>query len=139
MEKMTKAMYFAGLRELVVNYVEDAETAEKYTTWIDEQVALLDKRKESARARAEKKKAESDELTEAIYGVLDENFVTADAITEAVAGEGVTKSKVVARLTKLVKAERVEKSEIKIEGVGKRVAYRIAPETEVEAEEATEE
>ena len=120
--KKTKAMYFAELREMVEeNWTEDKDKDE-LLGFIDNELAILEKRKAAASERAAKKRAESDALTDKIYEALGDEPMTIDAILEVVADEDVTRNKVTARLSKLVKAEKVAKESIKIDG-NKRMAY----------------
>ena len=132
--KKTKAMYFAELREMVENWV-DKEDQDDLLEFIDKQIEALDKRKAAAAVRAEKKKAESDAMTEAILGQIGADLITVDEIVDALDSEEVTRNKVTARLGKLVKAGLIEKEYVKTDE-GKRMGYRHATaETEVEAEE----
>lgn len=133
--KKTKAMYFAELREMVIAGVEDEEERDALVEFIDKQVDALEKRKVSAAARAEKKKEESDALTEAIFDMIGDELITVDEIVVALDTEGVTRNKVTARLGKLAKAGRIVKDSVKVDGK-KRMAYRLPSEadTEVEAE-----
>jgi len=136
MEKMTKAMYFEVIRGIVEGL--DAEAfpegvgADDVLDFIDRQVELLDKRAAASKERAAKKRAASDELTELIYTMIfeAEDFITADEIVEKIGDEEVTKNKVTARVSKLVKAGRVAKEQVKLEDGKKRMAYRIAEEGE---------
>lgn len=121
--KKTKAMYFEELRELVLTTVTDAEKQAEYVEFIDKQIEALDKRKAAAAARAEKKKAESDALTDAIYELIGDKLVTVDEITVAFDDEEVTRAKVTARLGKLVNAGLIEKEPVRVDGK-KRMAYR---------------
>lgn len=141
MEKMTKAMYFEVIRGIVEGLGAEAFPegvgADDVLDFIDRQVALLDKRAAASKERAAKKRAASDELTELIYTMIfeAEDFITADEIVEKIDDEEVTKNKVTARVSKLVKAGRVAKEQVKLEDGKKRMAYRIAEEGEdVEAE-----
>ena len=125
--KKTKAMYFAELREMVIDVVKDEEKQDELVQFIDKQLETLEKRKVAAASRAEKKKAESDELTAAIYSKLTYDFMTVDDILAAFEGdETVTRNKITARLGKLVKAEEVVKEAIKTEGGSKKMAYKLA-------------
>lgn len=141
MEKMTKAMYFEVIRGIVEGLGAEAfpegVDADDVLDFIDRQVALLDKRAAASKERAAKKRAASDELTELIYTMIFEadDYITADEIVEKIDDEEVTKNKVTARVSKLVKAGRVAKEQVKLEDGKKRMAYRIAEEGEdVEAE-----
>lgn len=141
MEKMTKAMYFEVIRGIVEGLGAEAfpegVSADDVLDFIDRQVELLDKRAAASKERAAKKRAASDELTELIYTMIfeAEDFITADDIVEKIGDEEVTKNKVTARVSKLIKAGRVAKEQVKLEDGKKRMAYRIAEEGEdVEAE-----
>lgn len=141
MEKMTKAMYFEVIRGIIEGLGAEAfpegVDADDVLDFIDRQVALLDKRAAASKERAAKKRAASDELTELIYTMIFEadDYITADEIVEKIDDEEVTKNKVTARVSKLVKTGRVAKEQVKLEDGKKRMAYRIAEEGEdVEAE-----
>ncbi len=125
--KMTKAMYLTELRKIVEENVAD-EMQTELIDFINRELASIEKRREAAARRAEKKRAESDALTDAIFAELGEEPMTLDEIMERFAdNEEVTKNKVSARLGKLVKAGKVEKEPVKIEGVShKRMSYRLA-------------
>jgi len=123
--KKTKAMYFAELREIIKTAVEDATQKTELLEFIDKQLEVLDKRKAAAAARAEKKRAESDALTDAIFAQIGEELITVDDIIAALDDEEVTRNKVTARLGKLVKAGLIEKEAVKVEG-NKRMAYCLA-------------
>lgn len=125
MEKKTKAMYFAELREMVTVAVEDEARRNELVDFIDKQVEALEKRKVAAAARAEKKKAESDALTEEIFERIGDELITVDEIVITFdEEEEVSRAKVTARLGKLVNAGRIEKEAVKVDGK-KRMAYRL--------------
>lgn len=128
--KKTKAMYFAELREMVIAAVEDQERQDELIEFINKQVETLEKRKVAAAERAERKRAESDAMTEAILGMLGDELMTVDEIVVALDDEEVTRNKVTARLGKLVKAGTVEKDTVKVDGK-KKMAYRLAGVDEV--------
>jgi len=123
--KKTKAMYFSELREMVINYVTDVELQDGLLDFIDKEVATLEKRKEAAKVRAEKKKAESDVLTDKIYEILHYDYITVNDIIEQLDEEDISANKITSRLGKLVKAGRVEKERIKVKEDGsRRMGYR---------------
>ena len=128
--KKTKAMYFAELREMVLAAVEDKAQQDELVEFIDKQIETLEKRKVAAAERAEKKKAESDAMTDAILAQIGNELVTVDEIVTALDSEGVTRNKVTARLGKLVKAGTIVKEAVKVEG-NKRMAYRLATDADV--------
>ena len=131
-KKITKADNFAELRNIVIATVEDEAKRADLVAFIDKQLAELEKRKVDAAKRAEKKKAESDELTEEIFDLLGEELTTVDEVVVALDNEEITRAKVTSRLGKLVKEGRVVKEAVKVDGK-KRMAYRVAGE-EVDAE-----
>lgn len=136
MEKMTKRDYFAGLAEIVKTNLTEGE-GQIYLDFIDRELALLDKRKENAQRRAEKKRAASDDLTEQIFDIIDAasgELVDVEAIMENLDIPDITRNKVAARTTKLVKAGRIEKESIKVDGK-KRMAYRVADAEAVDVDE----
>ncbi len=121
--KKTKAMYFAELREMVVNWV-DLENQDDLLEFIDKEIAVLERRKEKARERAVERKAESDALTDKIFDALEDEFMTLDDILPLLDDEeDITKNKVTSRLGRLIKAGKVEKEMVKVEDK-KRMAYR---------------
>ena len=134
--KKTKAMYFAELREMVLATVEDQAQQDELVEFIDKQIETLEKRKVAAAERAEKKKAESDAMTDAILAQIGNEPITVDEIVIALDSEEVTRNKVTARLGKLVKAGTIVKEAVKVEG-NKRMAYRLA--TDADAADADEE
>ena len=134
--KKTKAMYFAELREMVLAAVEDQAQQDELLEFIDKQIETLEKRKVAAAERAEKKKAESDAMTDAILAQIGNELITVDEIVVALDSEEVTRNKVTARLGKLVKAGTIVKEAVKVDG-NKRMAYRLA--TDADAADANEE
>lgn len=124
--KKTKAMYFAELREMVEGWT-DREDRDDLLEFIDKQIETLEARKVAAAKRAEKKRAESDALTDAILAQIGEELITVDEIVVALDDEDVTRNKVTARLGKLVKAGLIVKDTVKVDG-NKRMAYKLADE-----------
>lgn len=136
--KKTKAMYFAELREMVLAAVEDQAQQDELVEFIDKQIETLEKRKVAAAERAEKKKAESDAMTDAILAQIGNELITVDEIVVALDSEEVTRNKVTARLGKLVKAGTIVKEAVKVDG-NKRMAYRLATDADAADADADEE
>lgn len=125
-EKKTKIVYFEEIRNLIedVEFEDAAEQAE-LIEFVDKQIETLNARKAAAAKRAEKKRQESDELTDRIYDVIGEDYITVDEVVAALNDEDVTRNKVTARLGKLVRNGAIEKAKIKIEGIeNKKMAYK---------------
>lgn len=128
-EKMTKVMWFDEIKAVIEN--SEYENKEGALEFIDKQVELITSKAAKAKERAEKAKAKGDEMREVVKAVLTEEFQTIDAITAQVEGEEITKAKVTARLTQLVKAGVAEKDQIKEEGSSRKVmVYRLIEEAE---------
>ncbi len=126
-KKITKRQVFEALLKEIegmetVGGLEVDVVKERLELLIEQDINKADKAKE----RAAKKKQESDVLTDDIFALLREDFQTADAITEAIGVEAVTKSKVVARLTKLVNTGEAVKEQIKTEDGRKLMGYKLA-------------
>lgn len=131
--KVTKVEMYEMLRRVVMN--AEVENANELVDFIDVQVGQLLNKAEKAKERAAKKRAEGDALRMAIAGVLDENLKTINDIMEAVQFEGdVTRAKVAARLTQLVKAGLVEKEQVKGADGNRCMAYRFKAENAEEEE-----
>ena len=121
-KKVTKKDMFADVITLAreAGRVDIEEFAQK-------EIAMLEQKAEKAKARKAEKAAKGDALKDAVAAVLGDKLMTAAEITEMVedAAEDVTRAKVVARLTKLVKEGVAGKVQVKVDS--KRVmAYALA-------------
>jgi len=126
-KKVTKKEYYGMVQEVVE--ASNIENKEDVLAFIQREVEILDAKAEKAAERAAAKKAEGDELRAVVEGVVTEELQTADAITAAVQAQTgdseITKSKVVARLSQLVRNGVVAKDEVKVDS-RKLTAYRLA-------------
>lgn len=132
-KKMTKVEYFEVIRGMVEG--SDVEMKAELLEFIDTQVGQIKAKAEKAKAKAAEKKAVGDQLQADVFSVITDEFQTVNQIVDAVqavtAVEDVTRSKVVARLTKLVTAHAVAKEEVKVEGASKKVmAYKLGEQAE---------
>lgn len=130
MEKRTKVENFAMIRDIILDAAFDDETLrDELVEFVDKQVEMLEKRKEAAQARAAKKREESDELTDAIFGVITGDLMTVDEILAQFDenDEEITRNKVTARLGKLVKSGKIVKEAMRVDGK-KKMAYCLAEE-----------
>lgn len=127
-KKITKKDYYAMLKE-IVEESKDIETEiskEELLEFIDKQVASINTKAEKAKEKAAEKKANGDELREIVQSVLTEEYQTIDNIVSQIEGEEITKAKITARLTSLVKAGLATKSDVKNEETGKtQKAYKL--------------
>lgn len=123
-KKLTKKDYFGMIREMVEG--ASVENKEELLTFIDNQVTMLDAKAEKAKARAAEKRAEGDELRATVKAVLTNEFQGIEDILPQVEGEEITKAKIIARLTQLVKAGEVEKAKAKTEDKKEITVYKLA-------------
>ena len=123
-KKMTKKEMFEMIKGIVAGAEIDEATQAEVTEFVEKQIAQLEAKAEKAKERAAQKKTEGDALRDAVEAVLTGELQTIDEITAQVAGEDVTKAKVTARLTQLVKAEIATKDMVKA-GSRKVTAYRL--------------
>lgn len=132
-KKVTKKEWYAEIRKIVE--AADVENKDGALEFIDNQVKLLEAKAAKAQENAAKKKADGDNLREAVYNVLTTELQTIDQITEQVVieGEDITRNKVTARLTQLVKADMAVKDTVKTEDGRKVTAYKVAENAEEDA------
>jgi hypothetical protein len=125
-KKLTKKDYYAALRAMVegVETVGDIP-ADEVLAFIDKTVDQIDAKAAKAKEKASEKKAEGDALRAEVAGVLTSELQTIDAITAQIDVEGITKSKVTARLTQLVKTGVARKEQVK-DGDRKVMGYALA-------------
>lgn len=130
-KKVTKKEWYAEIRKVVE--AADVENKDGALEFIDNQVKLLEAK---AQENAAKKKADGDNLREAVYNVLTTELQTIDQITEQVVieGEDITRNKVTARLTQLVKAGMAVKDTVKTDDGRKVTAYKVAESATEDAE-----
>ena len=109
--KMTEREIYTAMIDGTIDFAILKEFGEK-------KLAQLDKRNASASARAKAKRAEADELTEVVFGFVTDEPKTRDQITAEVIESGldVTVGKVQARLTALIRDERIVKAKAKTVG-----------------------
>ena len=126
-KKITKREKFEMLKEIIrgdVNVEMTAEQAE-LVDFLDSQINAIDTKAEKAKARNAEKKANGDELRDAVQSILTDELQTIDAIVAQIEGEEVTKAKITARLTSLVKNGIATKEEVKDEEGRKLKAYKL--------------
>lgn len=102
-KRVTKKDYFKMIREVVA--VADVDNKDELITFVDSQIELLNKKRNSVNS---KKAAEIEAMVERVYESLVEIGRPATA-TEIAEKMGVSNQKASAYLKKLVETERVEK------------------------------
>lgn len=113
-KKITKTEYFAEIRAIVE--ASDAANKEQLIEFVDTQVAQIAAKAEKAKARAAEKRATGDELKAAIAQVLTDEYQNLDTIAAQIDGEDVTRAKISARVSALVREGVAEKAPIKTDG-----------------------
>ena len=121
-KKVTKKEYYVMLKEVVEN--SNSENKDELVEFIEKQITLLDNKVAKAKERAAEKRAEGDELRALVEATLTDEYQTIADITEQIDNEDVTKAKVTARLTQLVKDGLAVKEEAKTEDGKKVMVYR---------------
>lgn len=124
MTKTTKREMYEALISLATNgtltyEIEDGTvevTAEALAAFAENEIALLDKKATKAKERAAEKRAQGDELTDAVRAVLTDEFQIIADIAAQVEGEDVSAAKVSYRLTQLAKNGEAERTEMTIPG-----------------------
>lgn len=129
--KITKMVVLEAIKAAAERGVDfgDVVTAADVITYADKAIAQLEAKTAKAKEKAAERKADGDALRTVVESVISDDLQTIDTITAKVAKtegyEDITKSKVTARLTQLVKSEKVEKEQIKLEDNRKVMAYRL--------------
>lgn len=122
--RITKTEMFEGIKATLTDNFEIDEVQE-YVEFLDKEIAAIAARAEKEKARRAAKKAEGDELKDAVKGAIGAEPTTADEIAEKLIEEfpEVTKAKVTYRASALVKDGEIFKVTIKTEDGKKAVAY----------------
>ena len=123
-KKMTKRDYF----EMIKGIVEESnvENKNELNYFLDAQIESINNKAEKAKERAAAKKADGDELRETVKSVLTNDFQTAEEITAKINDEEISKAKVIARLTQLVKLGEAVKESTKTEDNKSKMTYKLA-------------
>lgn len=138
-KKVTKKDILTAIATLIsedasVQVGEVTVTGEDVIDYVNKTIEQLENKANKARERAAEKKIEGDQLRDAVAAVLTNEYQPIDTITSAIDMEDVTKSKVTARLTQLVRAGLAKKEQIKV-GDGRKVMGYATVSDEIEVEE----
>lgn len=123
-KKATKKENYEMLLEIVEN--SNSEIKAELVEFITKQINSIDAKAAKAKEKAAEKRAEGDELRAAVKAVLTNELQTAETILGQIEGEELTKAKITARLTQLIKAGEAVKEEVKTEEGKKVMAYRLS-------------
>lgn len=121
MEKMTKRNVYEALINYattgVMSYDGNEVTAEALAAFAENEIALLDKKAVKAKERAAQKRAEGDELTDAVRSAMSiETFEPIAEIAARIEGKDVTVAKIQYRLKTLVDNGIAVKEQITVPG-----------------------
>lgn len=116
--KITEREIYNSILNGTVDQATLCEFAEK-------KLAQLDKRNASAQRRAAVKRAEGNEITEGIFGVLSAERMTREQVAQAYGSE-LSVAKVGSRLNQLVEAGRVQKETIKVANAEGKMTNKVA-------------
>ena len=120
-KKITKVEKLNMIKEVLI----EVEGTEMLVEFVDEQIEQIQAKAEKAKQRAAEKKAEGDALRNTIQALMTNEWQSIDDIFNQIEDEEVTRSKITARLTQLIKAEVIEKESQKSETGNKQMVYRL--------------
>ena len=106
----------------IINGTADQAVLVEFAT---KKIAQLDRRNASAAKRAAVKRAEGNEITEGIFGVLTSEAMTREQVAQAYGSE-LSVAKVGARLNALVNDGRVQKVTVKVAGKDGKATNKVA-------------
>lgn len=112
-------------REVYTAMIDGTIDAETMREFAEKKLAQLDKRNASAKARSERKRAESSDVIEAVFALVGAEPQTRDAIAEAYGDESMSVAKIGAKLNTLVSAGRIEKTTIKVTGADGKTSSKV--------------
>ena len=123
--KVTQKELFGQVIAIVAGADVDAAVKAELVEFLEKKVAQIDAKAAKAKEKAAEAKVKGDELRDIVAGVLTEEVQTIDAILAQVDFPEVTKAKVTARLTQLVKAGVAVKETVAVDS-RKLTAYKLA-------------
>lgn len=142
--KMTKIQAYEVIIDILSN-IPDCPNCEDLIDFCEHQIEQLNKRKEVAAKRAEKKRETTDPMLQDILNLMSEGVaITVDEITNALNARRtadtpeVTRNKVVPRLTKLINSGNITKEVVRIDKLRKNV-YTLLERELLNVETDTEE
>ena len=112
-------------RALYMSILNDEVDMETLKAFAEKKIAQLDKRNASAKARSERKRAESSDVIEAVFALVGAEPQTRDEIANAYGDESMSVAKIGAKLNALVSAGRIEKTTIKVTGADGKVSNKV--------------
>jgi hypothetical protein len=123
--KVTQKELFGQVIAIVEGADVDAAVKAELVEFLTKKVDQIDAKAAKAKEKAAEAKVKGDELRDIVAGLLTDEVQTIDAILAQVDFPEVTKAKVTARLTQLVKAGVAAKETVAVDS-RKLTAYKLA-------------
>ena len=123
--KVTQKELFGQVIAIVEGADVDAAVKAELVAFLNKKVDQIDAKAAKAKEKAAEAKVKGDELRDIVAGLLTDEVQTIDAILAQVDFPEVTKAKVTARLTQLVKAGVAAKETVAVDS-RKLTAYKLA-------------
>ena len=123
--KVTQKELYGQVIAIVEGADVDAAVKAELVEFLTKKVDQIDAKAAKAKEKAAEAKVKGDELRDIVAGLLTEEVQTIDAILAQVDFPEVTKAKVTARLTQLVKAGVAVKETVAVDS-RKLTAYKLA-------------
>jgi hypothetical protein len=123
--KVTQKELFGQVIAIVEGADVDAAVKAELVAFLNKKVDQIDAKAAKAKEKAAEAKVKGDELRDIVAGLLTDEVQTIDAILAQVDFADVTKAKVTARLTQLVKAGVAVKESVKVD-TRTLTAYKLA-------------
>jgi hypothetical protein len=123
--KVTQKELYGQVIAIVEGADVDAAVKEELVAFLTKKVDQIDAKAAKAKEKAADAKVKGDELRDIVAGLLTDEVQTIDAILAQVDFADVTKAKVTARLTQLVKAGVAVKESVKVD-TRTLTAYKLA-------------
>jgi hypothetical protein len=111
-EKYTKSDKLTDIKAILATVETTEYDIAALTEFVEAEIAALARKSEKAKEKAAEKKTERDELCELVASLLTTEPQTRDQLAEQIDDPEVTVAKVQARLTKLVDAGDVIRTEV---------------------------
>jgi hypothetical protein len=123
--KVTQKELFGQVIAIVEGADVDASVKAELVAFLNKKVDQIDAKAAKAKEKAAEAKVKGDELRDIVASLLTDEIQTIDAILAQVDFADVTKAKVTARLTQLVKAGVAVKESVKVD-TRTLTAYKLA-------------
>ena len=113
--KHSQKEFYTAIIELVKGNEFDV-TPEEIVEFCEGRIAAIDKKAETAKAKAAEKRVKGDELSDAIRDALTNEPKTLAELAASIEGEDITVAKVQYRVNQLVKNGEAAKCKVSVEG-----------------------